>query len=309
MKKLLTKTTLIFILLSGLAFAQIPPDLALIAHYKLDGTPDDATGNNGPIQLTNAPYQEGGIYLNGIYIGDDPQNGSDATTPSLDSLNFKKFAIQVKFKITEAQTNPVFVGGTGWHWVGFYIFDSTAAFMYNNGNFVSSTTVISFNTFHTATIVYDSSAQNAKWYLDGNLIKTTSFAIDHGNDRNVSTTNYGMGFVFKGIYDDLKVYSLANVTAVDDQNNSTPLKFELNQNYPNPFNPGTKIKYAIGSMQYTTLKIYDVLGNEVATLVNEEKPAGTYEVNFDASNLSSGIYYYQLKAGSFIQTRKMILMK
>ncbi len=94
-------------------------------------------------------------------------------------------------------------------------------------------------------------------------------------------------------------------------------EFSLSQNYPNPFNPSTKIKFNIPSpyqgegqrVRFTTLKVYDVLGNEVATLVNEEKPAGTYEVEFDASNLSSGIYYYQLKAGSFIQTKKMILMK
>ncbi len=309
MGKFITTTVLFLLILTGLTFAQIPPDLTLIAHYKLDGTPDDATGNNGPIQLTNAPYQDGGIYLNGIYIGNDPVNGSDATTPTIDSLNFKKFAIEAMFKITDVQTNPVFVGGTGWRWMGFYIFDSTVAFMYNNGNFVSSSTVISFNTFHTATIVYDSTIQTASWYLDGNLVGSQVFALAHGNDKNVSTSNFGMGFVFKGIFDDLKIYSLSNVTGVDDEDGSTPVEFKLNQNYPNPFNPSTIIKYAIGSRQYATLKVYDVLGNEIATLVNEEKPAGTYEVKFDASNLSSGIYYYQLKAGSFIQTKKMLLVK
>ena len=85
--------------------------------------------------------------------------------------------------------------------------------------------------------------------------------------------------------------------------------FSLFQNYPNPFNPRTCIQYAIGNRQFVTLKVYDALGNEIATLVNEEKPAGEYEVEFDANNLSSGIYFYQLKAGSFTQTKKMILMK
>jgi hypothetical protein len=98
---------------------------------------------------------------------------------------------------------------------------------------------------------------------------------------------------------------------------TTPKSFSLEQNYPNPFNPTTKIRYTIpnviasGAMQskIVTLKVYDVLGNEVVTLVNEEKPAGSYEVEFDASGLSSGIYFYQVKTGSFIETKRMVLLK
>jgi len=85
--------------------------------------------------------------------------------------------------------------------------------------------------------------------------------------------------------------------------------FALNQNYPNPFNPTTKIKYSIPEISYVILKVFDVLGREVATLVDEYRDAGSYEVEFDASHLASGIYYYQLKAGSFIETKKMIYLK
>ncbi|GBD86792.1 hypothetical protein BMS3Abin03_00716 [bacterium BMS3Abin03] len=99
------------------------------------------------------------------------------------------------------------------------------------------------------------------------------------------------------------------VTAVEQSPNNKPEQFYLEQNYPNPFNPTTSIQYAVSSRQFVSLKVYDVLGNEVATLVNEEKPAGTYEVNFDAGNLSSGVYLYQLRAGNFIQTMKMLLLK
>jgi hypothetical protein len=90
---------------------------------------------------------------------------------------------------------------------------------------------------------------------------------------------------------------------------TAPYKFSLEQNYPNPFNPVTTIKYSIGKTQFVTLKVYDVLGNETAILVNEEKPSGTYEVIFDGKNLSSGIYFYRLSAGSFNLIRKMTLMK
>ncbi|MCX6149142.1 MAG: T9SS type A sorting domain-containing protein [Ignavibacteriales bacterium] len=85
--------------------------------------------------------------------------------------------------------------------------------------------------------------------------------------------------------------------------------FQLSQNYPNPFNPTTKIRYTLPSSGYVTLKVFDVLGKEVATLVKEEKPAGEYIAEFNASVLSSGIYFYQLKAGSFIQTKKMIVLR
>ena len=98
------------------------------------------------------------------------------------------------------------------------------------------------------------------------------------------------------------------VVSVEDENNLIT-DFSLFQNYPNPFNPSTSIQYAVSNRQFVSLKIYDVLGKELATLVNEEKPAGNYEVNFNASSLSSGVYFYTLRAGSFVQTKKMLLVR
>ena len=91
--------------------------------------------------------------------------------------------------------------------------------------------------------------------------------------------------------------------------NSLPIKFELFQNYPNPFNPSTIINYDIPTQSYVMLKVYDVLGNEVASLVNREQEEGEHKITFNANNLSAGIYLYKLTAGSFVQTRKMILLK
>ncbi|MBK7500048.1 MAG: T9SS type A sorting domain-containing protein [Ignavibacteriales bacterium] len=98
----------------------------------------------------------------------------------------------------------------------------------------------------------------------------------------------------------------------DEENNFTqPIEFLLQQNYPNPFNPSTSIQYAISSTQFVTLKVYDLLGREVATLVNEEKPSGTYNAQFTINDvqLSSGIYFYKLQAGDFVESKKMILLK
>ena len=106
------------------------------------------------------------------------------------------------------------------------------------------------------------------------------------------------------------------VTDINEQENF-PGEFTLYQNYPNPFNPSTKIKFSIPSViasgakqsQFITLKVYDVLGNEMTTLVNEEKEPGTYEVNFDASSLTSGMYFYTLQTGNYSETKKMIFLK
>jgi subtilisin family serine protease len=87
------------------------------------------------------------------------------------------------------------------------------------------------------------------------------------------------------------------------------MNFELNQNYPNPFNPSTTINYQVPKMSFIKLKVYDVLGNEILTLINEEKSVGSFEVDFNAINLPSGVYFYKLQAGSFVETKKMVLMK
>jgi len=101
------------------------------------------------------------------------------------------------------------------------------------------------------------------------------------------------------------IFEYSNVVEVE----IAPSAFSLSQNYPNPFNPGTIINYQLPINNFVSLKIYDVLGNEVAILVNEEKPAGKYQIEFDGSSLPSGIYFYKLTSGSFVETKKMILLK
>jgi len=100
----------------------------------------------------------------------------------------------------------------------------------------------------------------------------------------------------------------SGVTSVDNQNDM-PATYELKQNYPNPFNPVTSIEYVVGSIAFVSLKVYDVLGNEVATLVNEEKSSGEYKITFDASALTSGVYFYTLRAGKFTESKKLILLQ
>lgn len=100
-----------------------------------------------------------------------------------------------------------------------------------------------------------------------------------------------------------------NSVVVGIEDEMQPQTFSLEQNYPNPFNPVTKIKFTLASNEYTTLKVYDIIGKEISTLVNNQMEKGHYEINFDASNLPSGVYLYTLNAGGYKETRKMILMR
>jgi hypothetical protein len=143
---------------------------------------------------------------------------------------------------------------------------------------------------------------------------TTEQQIYSFNDENLETGNYQ--YRLKQIDFDGS-YCYSNIIEAEIV---SPNKFMLEQNFPNPFNPSTTIKYTIPKVTLSgvegslvQLKVYDVLGNEVATLVNEYKLSGNYEIEFNPStikhHLSSGVYFYELKAGDFIQTKKMILLQ
>jgi hypothetical protein len=131
------------------------------------------------------------------------------------------------------------------------------------------------------------------------------FDLDGKTDLAIIAADYNFG------HDSLFVlYNTGNVSGIREETiQLIPENFSLSQNYPNPFNPTTTIEYTIPQAGLVTIKIYDILGREVTTLVNEEKDRGVYTINFDASQFASGLYFYRLQAGSFIETKKMILLK
>ena len=101
----------------------------------------------------------------------------------------------------------------------------------------------------------------------------------------------------------------SSITGIAEETNQLPVKFELEQNYPNPFNPTTKITFSLPKTNFVIIKVYDLLGRQVATLINKNKPAGNYTVEFNASKLTSGIYFYRMESGPFSQTKKLLLLK
>ena len=99
------------------------------------------------------------------------------------------------------------------------------------------------------------------------------------------------------------------ITDIQDKQRIIPTVYNLYQNYPNPFNPSTTIKYSIPQLSFVTLKIYDILGREVTSLVNEEQAVGVYKIQFNSNKLSSGVYFYRITANSFVDTKKFIILK
>lgn len=157
------------------------------------------------------------------------------------------------------------------------------------------------------------------WFAGDNYVMNIAKTTNGGNTwvnqltqagiESISMVNENVGYA---VGDNGRVYKTTNggVTFIEGENSqSQPGEFILFQNYPNPFNPSTKIKYKIANTGFVNLKIYDVLGKEVATLINKEMNVGRYEVEFDAFGLPSGIYFYKLKAGFFVKTRKMVLLR
>ncbi len=151
--------------------------------------------------------------------------------------------------------------------------------------------------------------------LTSSLAQTSTLLITNGTSvfvpngaeicANFITVEFGGSLVA----DPSGICAGGTVTGDIEEEETIPTEFALYQNYPNPFNPSTLIKYQVPEKSFVLIRVYDLLGKELATLVNEEKSAGSYDVNFDAGQLSSGFYIYTIKAGDFTSTKKMILMK
>ncbi len=143
-----------------------------------------------------------------------------------------------------------------------------------------------------------------------NIFLPLTLTTTHGFRKNSSVGEKTAIVMTQNGY--LFAYYPGEITGIDEEDGEgiiQPGTFELAQNYPNPFNPVTNFRFRISDFGLVSLKIYDVLGREIAILMNEQKPPGKYQVQWDASGFPSGIYFYRLKAGEFSEVRKMLLAK
>ena len=144
------------------------------------------------------------------------------------------------------------------------------------------------------------------------LFTKIGFVHGHGTSSEINVYSYVDKNVNGTVYYKLKQIDFDGTSKYSKTVEATavkPVEFNLSQNYPNPFNPSTTISYSIPQDNFVSLKVYNVLGNEVATLINGQITAGTHNVHFNASNLSSGVYYYTLRTGNFTNTKKLMLLK
>ena len=172
-----------------------------------------------------------------------------------------------------------------------------------NGSFIYSITVDSLNN------KYVGSWLNGVYYLPGSSLTMKPLGLDGFKVSNVAV-NKQLNLIYAGTADG-KIYKYVpeGATGINNQKSDIPKDYQLYQNYPNPFNPTTKIKFALPYASLVTVKVYDLLGREIKTLLNETKQPGNYEVNFDASRLASGVYFYSIKANNFNSVKKMVFIK
>lgn len=210
------------------------------------------------------------------------------------------------------------IDGEGNKWIGTYgsgliKFDGTNWTVYNTSNSSIPDNYVTSIAIDTSGDIWIGTYGGGGAKFDGTnwtIYNTTNSGLTDDRINAIAIDEQGNKW-FGTDFGGLNVYNESGIvlTAVNRKGDQQPTTFSLSQNYPNPFNPSTAISYQVSSSGQITLKVYDVLGREVATLVNAKQNVGNYAVRFDASKLSSGVYFYRLDAVEYSKTMKMILVK
>lgn len=267
-------------------------------NYNSNGTQQWLKKYNGPANNADIPSSISGDGFSNVFV----------TGLSMDTLGGRLNADYATIKYSSAgieQWVRRYNGPADSSDYAYSIAPDSASNIYVTGRSIGNGTGADY-----ATISY-TSAGDEQWVQryngtgNGND-EPWNFTVDAWGNAYVTGGSIGSGSGF-----DFATVKYSPLTTGVAHNPKIPADdFQLKQNYPNPFNPKTSIQYTIGDKQFVSVKVYDILGKEIAILVNEEKPVGEYKVGWDASYVSSGIYFYQLKAGdNFTQTKKMILMR
>ena len=179
--------------------------------------------------------------------------------------------------------------------------------------------IANFLNIHSPVLLFHGSSDNIL-QVQQSLELRDSLAAHHMNVELVSNSSWDHGFDTDNfgnfssdglVARDSVFFFLSRVFSITSiaEEVRVPEQFSLRQNYPNPFNPSTTIKFELPQVSHVTLSVYDILGREVSVLVNEKRDAGVHEVKFDGSNLASGVYFYRIQAGSFVQSKKFVLLR
>lgn len=273
--------------------------------------------SNGSIPADNPFYDDGNpltgkddrIWAYGLRNSFDfcfsPFNDSLYATEngnSVDEINFIRKGKNYGWPVCEGYCSP-YIDSLKQPMYALNGYVPTGIIIYNGTQFPTLSGKVIFGSYSFQSLymgalnaVLDSIISVSPWAITGRAV-----SISQGSDGNIYVLKYG--FTNEGTFLRIKPYE----TGLGQ--NEEPVRFRLSQNYPNPFNPVTSIKYEIPKSRLVTLRIYNTLGMELTTLVNDTKQQGSYEVTWDASNFPSGVYFYELSTGEFTERKKMVLVK
>jgi uncharacterized delta-60 repeat protein len=280
-----------------------------VIRYNSNGTMDNTFGNNGII-ITQVGSSDEIAYS--VKVQSD---GKILTAGYSSNGNDNDFAV-IRYNENGSLDNTFGTNGIVTTQVGASGDYAYSISIQNDGKIVLSGCYYTGTTSDIALVRYNSNGT-----LDNTFGTNGIVIIEIGSSSNCAYTsaiqNDGK-IVVAGKSENGSNYSVFTTvrylddasTDIDEENSGEiPTEYFLSQNYPNPFNPTTNFEYRIADFGFVSLKVFDVLGKEVATLVNGEKPAGSYKIAFDASGLSSGVYFYKLQSGNFVESKKMILLR
>lgn len=315
--------------LSCCYFAQTNPDSGLVAYWPFNGNVNDESGNgrdgslNGGVMLTDDRFgnSESAYAFDGI----DDRIDYPLLWSSNEAPAYLTMAAWFNYAQTESEGKILYHGWTG-EFQLLAIDDTAAGGVHLSSGWYFAHTAIAPNTWYFIVVTWEQ-GKKLSLYLDGELIDTASVPDEPLGIQaslyfpSIGSYNQSTGVFFTGKIDDIRIYrrvlttgeidTLFNegTTDVEEIGSTVPEKFELLQNFPNPFNPSTTISFSIPEVSFVSLKVFNSLGEEIETLVSNELNIGNYKYDWNAENLTSGIYFYTLKAGSFVETKKMILLK
>lgn len=294
--------------------------------------PDIAYGLNGNLYHTYIGNLSGNLYINKNYNYGDPTeffNQHTVETGATDTTFTPEIIASRHDTSTQTITavygwfnsgrkdlrQTIKFGGTGWsapaNWSSFTSTDNVNVALYSrksNSNAV-------FQAVFTRTGLNNSLPRGIRYREFSSGSWNSSMEVSTGSPTGLQSASVvemnttSAAFAYSGTNGTNVYFNNEDWTVDVNEEESTPQNYSLSQNYPNPFNPSTTIKYSIPHSSLVKIRVFNTIGQEVALLVNQEQSTGSYEVKFNAKNLTSGIYFYRIEADSFVETKKMILIK
>lgn len=275
------KFSFLFVLLIVSLFTLNANPDSLLAQYPLVSDGIDVTGNNVEMMIKNAPFQNGGIYSNGIYIGNDT-TGSLIKTPLLNDFNFEEFTISIDFRIESypSSKNPILIGGALWRWIGAYVDGDHLAFMANDGSdYVITDEVITLDKWNILGLTYNKAQKQATMYFNGRLVADVFIPLlEHNDDGRFLNEHGGTGDTFKGLWRNLQTFNQIGLLAVAEFNELERIDVSVFHGYLKILLPQNE--------KDVNMQIIDVLGKQL----------GTHSLTEGAIRIHTGL----IKSGTYL---------